>query len=128
MADLVDRAFVDVDGEQIECESIDVRITGNKAPVKVMNRENRAKGHHAGVPDIAITLTFPQDLDLTTRFGQMLKDKTRFTVTEEAQGESGAVSGASYLDCEVYDVSASAREGANKMLTVEIGALDWIED
>lgn len=128
MADLVDRVYADIDGEQIEAESIDVRISGNKSPVKVMNRRNRAIGHHQGVPDIAITLTFPNDLDLSTQFGNLLKNGTLFTVTEEMESQSGAVAARSYLDCQVYDFSAAGREGSSQMITVEIGSLDYYDE
>lgn len=128
MSDLIDRVYADIDGEQIEAESIDVRISGNKSPVKVMNRRNRAIGHHRGVPDIALTLTFPNDADIQTQFTKLLKDGTLFTVTEEMESQGGVISGRVFLDCEVYDFSAAGREGANQMITVEIGALDYFEN
>ena len=128
MSDLVDRVYADGAGEQIEAESIDERISGNKSPVKVMNRRNRAIGHHRGVPDIALTLTFPDNHDLSTKFADLLKNNTQFTDTTERESQGGSVKGRVFLDCEVYDFSLAGREGANAMITVEVGALDYFDN
>ena len=127
MADLINRVYVIVDGEEIEANSIDQKISGNKAVVKVMNRRNRAKGHHHGVPDITLSLTFPNDLEISNRFATMLADNTTFSTMVEGEAESGDTYTRTYLDCEIYDFSAGGREGSAEEISVEIGALDFID-
>jgi hypothetical protein len=127
MAEIVDRVYVELNGETIDANSIDEKITGNKEPVKVMNRKNRAVSHKHGVPDIALTIEFPMDQDLTTKFKQALANNTRFTTTVEAEGEDGTSKTTSYLDCEIYEVNVSAKEGDGASISLEVQALDFVE-
>lgn len=127
MAELVDRAYIEVNGEVIDAISIDEKLSGNKEPVKVMNRRNRPIGHRHGVPEIPLTIEFPMDLDLQSRFRRMMAANTRFTSTVEYQGENGTTTTCSYLDCEVYEVGVSSKEGDNTTITLEVQALDWVE-
>jgi len=125
MADIVDRIHVDIEGEVIEADSIEMKISGNKEPIKVMNRRNRAIGHKHGVPDIAFTLEFPYDLNLETKFKRALANNTQFTTTTEAEGQSGATKITTYKGCEVYDYSESGKTGDNATISLEVGALDF---
>lgn len=127
MADIVNRVYCEIDGEVIEANSIDEKISGNKEVVRAMNRRNRGIGHHHGVPEFAITLTFTADHDLQTRFVKLLTDNTQFSVVVEAEGESGVSKTTNYVDCEVYEVGKSGKEGAAQEFTVDITALDRSE-
>lgn len=127
MAELVDRVYVELNGETIDAMSIDEKVTGNKEPKKVMNRKNRAIGHKHGVPDISLSIEFPADHDLSTKFLKALADNTLFTTTVEAEGEAGTVKTTSYLDCEIYEVNKSGKEGDGHSITLEVQALDFIE-
>lgn len=128
MAELVNRVYIDVDGEVIEAAGIDENIRGNKELVRVMNRRNRAIGHHHGVPEYGISVTFPADLELTLKFSKMLRNNTLFTVTVEDEGSDGTTRSRSYLDCEIYDISKSSKEGSSQEISLEITALDMTGD
>lgn len=126
MSEIVSRVYVEVDGEVIEANSISEKVSGNKEPVRVMNRRNRAKGHHHGVPEFSLSLSFPADLDLSHRFEKMLVNNTQFSTTVEAEGEDGTTQTTTYLDCEVYEVSKDGREGSAQELSVDVTALDVV--
>lgn len=127
MADIVNRVYLDLDGEVIEANSIDEKISGNKELVRVMNRRNRGIGHHHGVPEFALTVAFPADHDLGTKFVKMLTDNTQFSTVVEAEAESGAAKTTSYLQCEIYEIGKAGKEGSSQEITLDITALDCVE-
>lgn len=127
MAEIVDRAYLEIDGEIIDCDSIDDKVTGNKEPRKVMNRQNRPIAHKHGQPEYSISAEFPMDLALSTKFNRLLEENTSFTTTIEYSGQDGSSRIVSYLKCEVYEVNASAKEGDSATISLEIGSLDRIE-
>ena len=125
MAELVDRAYLELDGEVIDCDKISWKINGGKEIRKVMNKKNRGVGHKHGVPDYEITCSFPMDLELETKFWALLTDNTAFTVVVEHEGQDGSTKTMSFLDAEVYDISGSAQEGSVD-LELTIKALDMV--
>lgn len=122
--ELVDRVYIEVNGDTIDAESIDEDLSGNKDLVKAMTRRNRAIGHHHGVPDFGISVTFANNKDLKSKFTRMLKNNTRFTTVVEEQGEGGTSETRSYLDCEIYSIKNSSKEGSAQSITLDIKALD----
>lgn len=125
MADLVDRAYLELDGETIDCDSIDWEINGNKNPRKAMNKKNRPIGHAHGVPDIKVSCSFAMDLDLQTKFIKIQNNNDRFTVVVECESQSGSSETYSFLDCEIYSTKTSAKDG-EVTIDLEIGALDYV--
>lgn len=123
MATIVDRAYLELDGEQIDCKSITVRTSGNKNKVNTMNRKNRAVGYTRGIPEFSIDADFPYDADLATNFDNLALSKTQFTtVVEYEDGDTF-----SYLDCQVDEVERSAGEGGDVGIKLTISALDYVK-
>lgn len=125
MADLVDRAYLELDGETIDCDKISWDIKGNKEARKAMNRKNRAIGHKKGVPDFEISATFGMDLDLETKFTKLLDNNTHFTVVVECESQGGQTQTFSFLDAVIYDISHSAQDGGVD-IDLSITALDLV--
>ena len=122
MASIVDRAYIEINGEIIDASSIDDNVSGNKEPHKVMNKRNRSPGHKHGMPEFTISAEFPMDADVQTDFVKLLTDNAGFTSVIEYDGGQTV----SYLDCEIYEVSKASKEGDSPQITVEITALDRV--
>ncbi len=123
MATIIDRAYLAINGDVVECSSIEPKVSGNKKPVKVMNRKNRPIGHARGVPEFTLSVELPMDADLEVNFKQMLLDGDQFsTVVEYEDGKEET-----YTDCQIYDVDESAKEGDEATVKLEIGALDLVQ-
>ncbi len=127
MAERIDRAYLDIDGEEIECDSIEISFDGSKEPRETMNRRNRPSSHKHGVPKVSISAEFPMDLDHQTKFVKMQAENTRFTTVIEYAGDSGGSRTVTVLDCEIYEANFSASVGDNTTISLEIQGLDWTD-
>jgi len=122
MATLIDRAYLEIDGEVLDCASIDAKVGGTKKLVKAMNRKNRAIGHAAGNPEFSISAEMAMDADYETDFHKLQLKRTIFsTVIEYQDGHTET-----YTDCEIYDIDESAKEGSEATIKLEISALDMV--
>jgi hypothetical protein len=125
MADLVDRAYLELDGEVIDCDKIDWDVDGAKSPREAMNKKNRAIGHKRGVPKISINASFGKNMDLEKKFLKMLVDHEIFSTVIEYESQAGESEIITFLDCAIYKVSESSQDGGVDV-SLDIGALDFV--
>lgn len=123
MATYVDRAYLIIDGENYECDSIKVAINDKTKPVQTMNRENRAKGYSRGVIEYTLSVEVPLDLDSEIDFYAMLEDGEEFGVNVEYEGGSTH----SYMQCRLSKIDIDSKEGDATKYSLDIHALDRVE-
>lgn len=120
--EFITRAFVDVDGTNVECKEVD--WTGSAdglEPVKVMNRKNRAVGYTEGNMVYEFTLTVPapasgEEVD----FHDLMAERTEFACTIEYDGGSTRV----FARSRVSSVNPSSTSESGTDMTIECMALD----
>ena len=123
MATIVDRAYLEINGEVIECASLDESIDVDSKPVEVMNRANRAIGHSQGVPKFKLTAELAMDADSDVDFEQMMLDKDLFSAGVEYEGGGFKT----YLDCVISKVDVKSRANEHVTYSLDINALDLVK-
>lgn len=117
----IDRAYLSINGNSYECDTISVSGDGKKEPRNVMSRNNRAKGHKRGNPQWDISCEFFADSD-DDDFHKMMTDGTSVTVVIEYEGGSSE----SYTDGEIYSVKMDAGQGDGVKWSLEITCNDRV--
>jgi len=88
-----------------------------------MDRRRRGLGHVLGTPDFNLSVEFAYDAEYETKFSEAATTDTLFSVTLEY--ESGVM--VSYIDCQIYGMTRSSREGEESTIKLEVTALDRVE-
>jgi hypothetical protein len=91
---------MELDGREIEVESLDVTVKTGRKQVKTMNRTGRAKGFAQGTEEIALRMT----VSIPKSGEPAWKDIAGAKVTIYPLAAAG--SRTSYLDCFTTDVGA----------------------
>ncbi len=122
MAQIVDRAFLLIDGTDFECKSIDPNweMDGHEV-VRVMNRRNRSAGHKSGTPTFDMTVEIPLPVGgHALNFTQMMLARQEFAVVIEYQD------GASFtvVDCQIKKVGQTSTSGDDTTTTLDISGID----
>jgi hypothetical protein len=117
----VDRAYLSVDGTEIECEEITYRLSRDgQDTVKTMNRLNRGSGFSGGVVTAELTAQVPEPKGgHAVNFDQLLADGTVFNAVIEYEGGTRRL----FRECRVRDVEGATRQGDKGMATLTIDCL-----
>lgn len=129
MADLCDRAYLIIDGNEIECDSIDCETDPATEPRETMNRKNRASGYKRGVPKFNLSCEFPVDFDVEDLKSDLEQKALRgetFEAYVEIESQGGVSSVHGYLDCMIKTDKISAKTGDGVNRSIEFVALDKI--
>ncbi|HDW3554122.1 TPA: phage tail protein [Escherichia coli] len=96
--DYMGAIVLEVDGQEVEVTSLDVKVTTGNKVVKTMNRTGRAKGYCKGITtyDLTISVVIPESGDLDW---ENLRD-AKLTLYPLDQQDKRT----SYLDCRTIDV------------------------
>jgi hypothetical protein len=122
MSTIVDRCYLEIDGEVVICASITEDIDPTVNPVEGMTRDNRILGHAQGNPKLKLSAEVPQDAESEVDFERLALNKTEFSAFIEFEG--GAMR--TYTGCVVAKVSNRAQTGREVVSTVEISATDVV--
>lgn len=127
MADFCQRAYLNIDGAEIECASIDEDLDLAVEVIETMARDNRAKGYKSGVPKFSLSVEMPLDFDVEELKSSLEQKALRgevFTAHVEVESQAGLPSIRSYIDCRIKSQKDSAKIGDGVSRTLEILALD----
>jgi hypothetical protein len=119
--DYVARAYLVIDGAEIECSAIDNEGASNTTRINTMNRQNRTRGYVQGVPEESFTATIPiphggLGIDLHT----MKRDKVTFGAAIEYEDGSSDV----YTDAVIDRMSMKAGQAEAAEYTLECMAIE----
>jgi len=118
----VDRAFLSVDGADIEAKSINWKGSADgHEPVKVMSRENRAKGYTRGplIFELSIVIPMKQAKGSEVDVEKLFSDETLFTTVVEYRGGRTR----SFTDCMIKEIDVPAEESGITDISITLDAL-----
>jgi len=119
----VDRCFVAVDGADVEAKSVSWKGSADgHEPVRVMSRDNRAKGYTRGALVFSLTIVIPmlQESGAQVDVEKLFLDGTLFNTVLEYKGGRHRT----FIDCIVKDIDVPSEETGNTDITIEVDALN----
>lgn len=122
MADeFVNRAYLVIDGTEIECEDISYRYDEDGADeVKPMNRQNRASGFSGGVMMAELSATVPEPKGgHRIDFDEIMLSKTEFEAAIEYEDDRVRT----FRRCRIRNLEGSNRSGSHGTTTLTIRSL-----
>ena len=123
MPQIIDRAYLSIDGRDFDARSIDWTLAIDGADVsKTMNKRNRAKSHKGGIATFELNCEIPlPEGDHDVDFASYALNRTLFTATiEYADGTSR-----NFYDCVITNVSEAPSSGDETITKLAIKALDY---
>lgn len=113
---------IEIDGQEIECVSLDKKVNTGRVPVKTMNRTGRVKGHAAGIKTI----------ELSVEVAIPLEGEPDWEAVEDARITQSPVTGngprESYTGCAVLEVSGQYKVEGHAVRRLTISALDHVKE
>lgn len=113
---------MEIDGQEIECISLDKKVNTGRQPVKTMNRSGRVRGHAAGITTI----------ELSVEVAIPLQDEPVWEDIEDARITQEPVTGngprESYTGCAVLEVSGQYKVEGHAVRRLTISALDHVKE
>lgn len=119
----VGAVVMELDGQEIECVSIDAQVDTGRAPVKTMNRSGRVKGHSNGVKTWSLTVEVAIPLDGAEPDWEGIED-VRITIYPIGHDDRRQ----SYTGCSTTRVSQAYKVEGNAVRRLEVFALDHITE
>lgn len=108
---------MEVDGQEVEIDSIDVTHKTGRTVVKTMNKDRRARGYREGVSEfeLKVEAVIPKtgELDWASIKGAKI---TLYPADGGGQRES-------YLDCATLDIGTKYQLSGESMRSLTMGAL-----
>ncbi|MCA9667378.1 MAG: hypothetical protein KC503_17380 [Myxococcales bacterium] len=119
--EFVSRAFLDIEGQIVVCESLNFRMTTNTEPAKEMTQNNRSRGYMDGVPEWEGSAKVNRPLGgFPVDFNKLARDRTEFVSTKVFQDGTTQ----SYLRCRITEINDSSEAGSSSNVELTIKALD----
>ena len=111
---------MEVDGQEVEVESVDATIKTGRKLVKTMNRTGRSKGFAKGVAeyDLKVTVVIPLTGDINWEGIQGAKIRV-YPLTEGAKGTT-------YQDCFTIDVGEKYQVDNEAKRDISMGCLNRV--
>jgi len=113
---------MEVDSQEIDIVSIDIRTDLGRRVVKTMNRKGRAKGFTQGVPDYSLTVEVPIPKTGETDWEAITNAKITI-YPQDGGGERE-----SYHDCFTTSVGKKFEVEGESRRTIEMGALNRTDE
>lgn len=107
---------VEINGRDVEVESVNVKRTSLRKLVKTMNKTGRAKGFTRLVEEITLTITAPAEI--RNKYDWAGLENGKVTFTPLAGGDR-----TSYLDVFVTSVGRAYKTDSEAMFDIEANAL-----
>lgn len=107
---------VEINGQDVEVESVSVKRTSLRKLVKTMNKTGRAKGFTRLVEEITLTITAPAEIRNKYNWAALENGKVTFTPL-------GGGDRTSYLDVFVTSVGRAYKTDAEATFDIEANAL-----
>jgi len=117
----ISRAYVQIDGVDLEADEANWKGTKEQELKKTMNRQRRARGRVRGVPEYELTLTFSlyDGDEIQTKLHELWADDAEFTVIFEY--EDGGFR--TFSDSAINDLDGPTREGEGATITATMDAI-----
>jgi hypothetical protein len=112
----VGAAYIEIDGVEVEVESVTPKRSTMRKLVKTMNKTGRAKGFARLVEEISLTVSLPAKLEDTRDWAAV--ENAKVTVRPLIGGKA-----TSYLDCFVTSVGRAYKTDSEMMFDIELAAL-----
>lgn len=117
----VSRAFMEINGVELEFDEIEYELNKNTERVNNMNRENRTKGFIRPIPEISITgtISLPQG-GLALDLDALALSNSEFPVSilyDDGKART-------FTDCTLDRVSVKSAHGEKTEYSIEIMATD----
>lgn len=112
---------LELDGQEIECASCDVKTVTGRVLVKTMNRTGRAKGHANGITTFELTIEAAIPLDATEPDWGAIDNArvTFYPVGHDGQRES-------YTGCATMEVGGAYKVEGAAVRRLTMVALDKV--
>lgn len=118
--DIVDRAYLSIDGQEYPCSSIDWDTDDGTKEVEAMTRDNRAIGFAGGNVKFKLTAECAVNTDNDGVFEEAHLARTEFSAVIENEGSKTR----SFFPCRISKVSGKAKVGSEITYNLDIVALD----
>jgi hypothetical protein len=116
-----DAAYLEIDGQVLECNSITWKASAAQNVVAPMNRLNRGTGYVNGRPTFELTIVVPHPQDgMDVDLWKVFRDEVTFTAVVEYRGGQSYV----FSDCKIKDMDVSASQGNPVDWNLSVDALD----
>lgn len=112
----VGAAYIELNGEEVEVESVSPKRSSLRKLVKTMNKTGRAKGFARLMEEITLTVTLPAKLEDTRDWGAV--EGAKVTIRPLLGGKA-----TSYLDCATLSVGRAYKSDSEMVFDVEMMAM-----
>ncbi len=122
LEEYVGSIVMEVDGQEIDIESVSETVTTGRKVVKTMNRTGRPKGYAKGMADYSLRVTAP--IPLSGEIDWEGVDGAKITIyPQDAEGQRE-----SYLDCFSISVGSSYQVDGESKRDIEMMALRKVKE
>ena len=119
----VSRAYLEINGTQVECSDLEYSSENGVDKVKTMNRANRSKGYVDGIPDWSFTATVPVPHEgLPISLDDVFADRIEFDAMIELEGGAQR----QFSSCRISSLSLKSADGERVEYSLDCMALDMV--
>ncbi len=121
---IVDRTYLEIDGEIVPCTTLDEDIDPTMNPVEAMTKDNLILGYAYGNPKIRLTAEVPMDAESDVDFDAMVLGKTQFSAAIEYEGGGSKT----YVDCVIAKYTVRSRQGQQVTYSLDMHARGFVKN